>query len=174
MGKLVNYSCILGFFCFRFLLIHFLLVDDGLYRAATHGASLTPLATGMTGVVVAARIKHGLLHGIETNQTLLLLGVLIDANLQRGRLGNVCWLDDGDILGVLDTVVILVSGGHEFNHRGLDTEHATLDAEIAGELAVRGGQVAWRGDAYTEFATFFDAGEVDIGNVWVLLLLWVR
>jgi hypothetical protein len=155
-------------------LIQILLVNDRYHRATTHGTGLAPLATGMTGVVVTTRIEYRLLDGIEANQTLLLFCVLIDTNLRWWGFGNVRFLDDGDVFGILDTIIVLVSGRHKFDGCRFDTEMTPLHTEVAGELAVRGGQVAWGRDAYTEFATFFDAGEVDIGDVWVLLLLWVR
>jgi hypothetical protein len=128
----------------------------------------------MTGVVVTTRIEYRLLDGIEANQALLLLRVLIDANLRWWGFGNICFLDDGDVFGILDTIIVLVSGRHEFDDRGFDTEMTPLHTEVAGELAVRGGQVAWGRDAHTEFALTFDAGKIDIGDIWMLLLLWVR
>jgi len=146
-------------------LLQLVLVNDGNDGVTTDGTRLASLATGMTGVEMSAWVEHGLLCGVVANQTLLLFGVLIDHDGWPCLLRNVRVLYDFNVFGVLHAIVVLVSGSHEFDGGGFDAERAPLYAEVAGELTIRGGEVAWSGDAHTEFTLTFDTGEVDVGFV---------
>lgn len=124
------------------VLVQVRLVNDRQDWVATNGAGLAAYATRMTRIEVTTRVENCLLCGIVANETLLLLRILIDLDLRWGLLGEIDWLDDFNVFGVLDTVVILVSSGHEFDDGRFDTEMSTLHTKVTWKLAVRGGEVA--------------------------------
>ena len=92
---------------------------------STDRACLAPCTTCMTGVEVTTRIEYRLFHSIVANQTFLLLGILIHLNLRWGLFRNGRGIDDFNIFDVLDTVIILVPGRHQFDYMRFYTKVST-------------------------------------------------